>query len=163
MGPPGVPSAETLLYLLTFVPLEVPNCFLVDPLWKGILGKHVRVALGPSFGGGNRIGYTKIPLEFNNPLHPSQVSMYWTDNKGKWQQGLLNFKGLTPARPTKRNVAVVLLNGTLKGQVLKVDKVMKAEKSVLLITSSNHRKELIENVCVIEDHLQIGCTCSRLT
>jgi hypothetical protein len=88
--------------------------------------------------------------------------MYWTDNKGRWHHGLLNFKDLTPARPTKKNVSMVVLNGDLKGEVLKVDKVMKAEKSVLLITPSNCRRESVENVCVIEDHLQIGCTCSRL-
>ena len=121
------------------------------------------MALGPTFGGGNRIGYTKVPLEFDNSYRSSEVSMYWTDNKGKWQHGFLKFKELTPARPTKRNVFVVLLEGDLKGQIVNVDKVMKAEKSVLLMTaSSNHRKELIENVCVVEDHLQTGCTCSRL-
>lgn len=60
-----------------------PQFFLTDPLWKSIHGKHIRVALGLKFGGGNRMGYTKILLQFDNPFCPSKVALYWTDNKGK--------------------------------------------------------------------------------
>jgi len=162
MGLPGMPLFDNLMHLLTFIVLEVPSFFLLDPIWKGIHRKHIRVALGPMFGGGNRIGYTKFPLKFDNPFCPSEVFMFWTNNKGKWQHGFLKFKDLTPARPTKRNIFVVVLEGDLKGQVVKVDKVMKADKSVLLITSSDRQKELAENVCIVEDHLQIGCVCSCL-
>jgi hypothetical protein len=151
-GSPGMSPSNSLLYPLMSM-VETPTCFPVDPLWKGIHGKHIHVASGPTFGGGNHIGYTKTPLKFNNRLHPSQVFMYWTDNKGKWQHGPLNFKDLMPACPLKKHGLIMVLNGDLKGQVLKVDKVLKAEKSVLLITPSGCQKELVENVCVVEDHL----------
>jgi len=119
MGSPGVLLSNSVSYSLMPRVLEAPSCFLIDPLWKGIHGKHIRVGLGPTFGGGNRIGYTKIPLQFDNPLRPSQVSMYWTDNKSKWQRGSLSLRDLAPARPTKKNVFVVVLDGELKGQVLR--------------------------------------------
>jgi hypothetical protein len=88
--------------------------------------------------------------------------MYWTDNKGKWQQGDLPFQGLTAARPTKSKVSVVVLGGDRKGQVFHVTKVTKADGTVLLATTAKPQKELAANVCLVEDHLETGCTCSRL-
>jgi hypothetical protein len=153
-----------LFYLLIprIIEETIPYCFLTDPLWKGINGKHIRVALGPKFGGGNRIGYTKFPLQFDKLYRPSQVAMYWTDNKGKWQQGDLPIQDLTPARPTKSKISVVVIGGDRKGQVFQVAKVTKADKTVLLVTASTPQKELAENVCIVEDHLETGCTCSHL-
>jgi len=90
------------------------------------------------------------------------MSMYWTDNKGKWQQGGVPLEDLKPARPTKRNVSIVVLGGDLKGHVFKVVKVNKAEEVVLLEAGSESRRESVANVCVVEDHLNIGCTCSHL-
>jgi hypothetical protein len=142
--------------------MTLPQFFLADPLWKGIYGKHIRVALGPKFGGGNRMGYTKIPLQFDNPFRPSKVALYWTDNKGKWQQGDIPLQDLTPGRPAKSKVFVVVLDGDWKGQICKVDKVMKADGMVLLSATSKLRKELVANICIVEDHVEIGCTCSRL-
>jgi hypothetical protein len=88
--------------------------------------------------------------------------MYWTDNKGRWQQGQLSFQDLKPARPTKSKVLVVVLSGDSKGQVFKVDKVTKADGTVLLATKSKPMKALAANVCVVEDHLDIDCTCRRM-
>ena len=140
----------------------MPECFLTDPIWRSLGRKHIRVALGPSFGGGNRIGYTTIPLQFDNDRHPSKVSMYWTDNKGRWQEGQLSFQDLKPARPTKSKILVAVLSGILKGQVFKVEKVIKADGMVLLATKSGRTKELVANVCLVEDHLDTSCTCHRL-
>ena len=142
--------------------MPIPECFLTDPIWRSLDGKHVRVALGPSFGGGNHVGYTTIPLQFDNDRRPSKVSMYWTDNKGRWQQGQLSFQDLKPARPTKSKVLVVVLSGDSKGQVFKVDKVTKADGMVLLATKSKPMKALAANVCVVEDYLDIDCTCRRM-
>ena len=88
--------------------------------------------------------------------------MYWTDNKGRWQQGQLPFQDLKPTHPTKSKVLVVVLSGDLKGQVFKVDKVTKADGTVLLATNSRPIKELAANVCLVEDHLDASCTCLRL-
>lgn len=78
MGSPGTPCANYLLHPLIsrVIEMTLPQFFLADPLWKGIYGKHIRVALGPKFGGGNRMGYTKIPLQFDNPFRPSKVALY---------------------------------------------------------------------------------------
>ena len=142
--------------------MPVPTCFLTDPIWHSLGRKHIRVALGPSFGGGNRIRYTAIPLQFDNDRHPSKVSMYWTDNKGRWQQGQLSFQDLKPARPTKSKVLVAVLSGDLKGQVFKVEKVTKADGMVLLASESRRMKELVANVCLVKDHSDISCTCRHL-
>jgi len=142
--------------------VPIPTCFLTDPLWNGIHGKHIRVALGPKFGGGNRIGYTKSPLQFDNHCRPSKVSMYWTDNKGKWQQGDLPIEDLMPARPTKSKVTIMVIGGDRKGQMFQVTKVTKADGTILLATTSKPQKELAENVCVVEDHLATACTCNHL-
>lgn len=114
------------------------------------------------WGGGGRIGYTKSPLEFDNPLRPSKVAMYWTDNKSRWQQGDLSFQDLTPARPTKSKVSVVVIDGDRKGQVFQVIKVTQADGTVLLAAKPKPQKELAVNLCVVEDHLGTGCTCSWL-
>jgi hypothetical protein len=87
--------------------------------------------------------------------------MYWTDNKGKWQQGDLSLEDLKPARPLKSKVFVVALSGDRKGQVFQVTKVTKADETVFLATGAKAEKELAANVCVIEDHLETGCSCSR--
>jgi hypothetical protein len=88
--------------------------------------------------------------------------MCWTDNKGRWQQDDLPFQGLTAARPTKSKVSVVVLSGDRKGLVFQVSKVTKADGTVLLATTPKPQKELVANVCLVEDHLEIGCTCSGL-
>lgn len=152
----GVISDDTLETL-------IPQCFLTDPILTDVChDKHIRVALGPKFGGGNRIGYTKIPLKFDHHLPPSKVSMYWTDNKAKWQQGDIFLQDLKPARPTKSKVLAVVLSGDRKGQIVEVVKVTKADGTVLLATGSEPQKELATNVCIVENHLAIGCTCSYL-
>lgn len=56
----------------------------------------------------------------------------------------------------------MVLSGDLKGQVFKVDKVTKADGTVLLATKSRPIKELAANVCLVEDHLDASCTCLRL-
>ena len=153
----------TTLYLLIHGILEVPalDCFLTDPVWRSFTEKHIRVALGPNFGGGNRIGYTTIPLQFDNDRHPSEVSMYWTDNKGRWQQGNVSFRDLKPARPTKSKILVAVMSGDLKGQVFKVDKITKSDGTVLLANPPRPLKVSATDVCWVEDHLKMGCTCSR--
>jgi hypothetical protein len=115
----------------------VPDCFLTDPIWQCIHGKHIRVALGPKFGSGNRMGYTKIPLEFDNPRRPSKVAMYWTDNKSKWQHDYLTFDDLKPGRPSKKGVEVVVLHGDYKGHTFNVNKVTRSDDTVTLSTTSN--------------------------
>ena len=73
------------------------------------------------------MGYTKIPLQFDNPYRPSKVALYWTDNKAKWQQGDVPLEDITPSRLTKSKVFVMVFNGDWKGQICKVDKVTKAD------------------------------------
>jgi hypothetical protein len=143
-------------------PSDIIPHFLTDALWKSIDGKHIHVALGPKFGGGGCIGYTKFPLEFDNPFHPSKVATYWTDNKGRWQQDDLSFQDLTPAHPKKNKVSVVVIDGDRKGQVFQVIKVTRADGTVILAAKPKPQKELAVNLCVVEDHLGTGCTCSRL-
>jgi hypothetical protein len=70
-------------------------------MWQSFPGKRIRVALGFKFGSGNRAGYTKVLLQFDNPRRPSQAAMYWADNKAKWRHGSLRFGALEPARPHK--------------------------------------------------------------
>jgi hypothetical protein len=150
------------MLIARFVEMAVPECFLTDPLWKNIHGKHIRVALGPKFGGGNRIGFTTVPLHFDDPLRPSKVSMYWTDNKGRWQQGDLSLEDLKPARPSKSKVFVVVINGDRKGQFFQVTKVTKADETVFLATVGKPQRELAANVCLVEDHVASNCSCSHL-
>lgn len=108
------------------------------------------------------MGYTKIPLQFDHPFRPSKVALYWTDNKAKWQQGDVPLEDIMPSRPTKSKVFVVVLSGDWKGRICKVDKVTKADGTVLLATASKPRKEPVANVCIVEDHVETGCSCSRL-
>ena len=108
------------------------------------------------------MGYTKISLQFDNPFHPPKVALYWTDNKAKWQQGDVPFEDITPSRPTKSKVFVMVLNGDWKGQICMVNKVTKADGTILLATTSKPWKELVVNVCIVEDHVETGCSCSRL-
>jgi hypothetical protein len=137
----------------------VPDCFLTDPIWQYIHGKHIRVALGPKFGSSNQMGYTKIPLEFDNPRRPSKVAMYWTDNKSKWQHDYLPFDGLKPGRPSKKGVEVVVLHGDYKGHAFNVNKVTRSNDTVTL---SNAIVLLAAHVCMVESHLEKGCSCSKL-
>jgi hypothetical protein len=140
----------------------VPDCFLTDPIWQCIHGKHIRVALGPKFGSGNRMGYTKIPLEFDNPRRPSKVAMYWTDNKSKWQHDYLTFDDLKPGRPSKKGVEVVVLHGDYKGHTFNVNKVTRSDDTVTLSTTSNAIVLPATHVCMVESHLERGCSCSKL-
>jgi hypothetical protein len=137
------------------------DCFLTDPVWKTIHGKHIRVALGAKFGSGNRMGYTTIPLEFNDPQHPSKVLLYWTDNKGKWQHNYLPLAGLKPGRPPKKDVEVVVLSGDFKGDTFKVQKVTRSNDTVTLSTSSGAVVLPAVDVCMVDSHLENGCTCSK--
>jgi hypothetical protein len=57
---------------------------------------------------------------------------------------------------------MMILDGDLKGCVFKVDKLNKAEGVVILETGSGSRRELVINVCIVEDHFDTGCTCSHL-
>jgi hypothetical protein len=152
-----------LLYpLILSMLVRTPNHFLTDPIWQNIHGKHIRVALGPTFGLGNRMGYTNIPLQFDNPQLPSKVAVYWTDNKSRWQHDYLTLEDLKPARPHKRAVEVVVLRGDLKGQVFKVDKVTRADETVTLATMSRPAVLPVADVCIVEPHLEGGCTCSKV-
>jgi hypothetical protein len=163
MAPPGMLMTHHFnRQLISSILGPVPDCFLTDPIWHSILGKHIRVALGPKFGSGNRMGYTKIPLEFDNPQHPSRVAMYWTDNKSKLQHDYLAFDDLTPGRPTKKGVEVVVLHGDLKGHVFKVDKVTKSNNTVTLSNRPNAIVLPAAHVCMVESHVERGCTCSKL-
>lgn len=164
MGSPGIVYIIYLSYPLISRIIEpiLSQSFLTNSLWLGIHGKHIRVALGPKFAGGNRMGYTKIPLQFDHPFRPSKVALYWTDNKGKWQQGDVSLQDLAPSRPTKSKVFVMILGGDWKGRICKVEKVTKADNTVLLAATSGPRKESMANICIVEDHVVTGCTCSRL-
>jgi hypothetical protein len=137
------------------------NSFLVDPILQTFHSKHVRVGLGAKFGSGNRMGYTVLPLQFDNPRHPSKVAMYWTDNKSKWHHGFLALDDLKPGRPSKKGVEVLVLHGDFRGQVFKVDKVTKSNATVTLSTSSNAIVLPATDVCLVESHLERGCTCSK--
>jgi hypothetical protein len=65
----------TTLYLLIYEILEVPAAefFLTDQVWRSFAEKHICIALGPIFGRENCIGYTMIPLQFDNDCHPLEV------------------------------------------------------------------------------------------
>jgi hypothetical protein len=137
------------------------DSFLADPILQTFHSKHVRVALGAKFGSGNRMGYTALPLQFDNPRHPSKVAMYWTDNKSKWRRGFLALDDLKPGRPSKKGVEVLVLRGDFRGQVFKVDKVTKSNATVTLSTSSNPIVLPATDVCLVEPHLERGCTCTK--
>ena len=114
------------------------NSFLTDPILQNLDRKHVRVALGPKFGMGNRMGYTALPLQFDNPQHPSKVAMYWTDNKSKWRHDFLTLDDLKHGHPSKKGVEVLVLYGDLRGQVFKVDKVTKSNATVTFVHTIQH-------------------------
>ena len=88
--------------------------------------------------------------------------MYWTDNKGKWQHDFLALDDLKPGHPSKKGVEVLVLYGDFRGQVFKVDKVTKSNATVTLSTTSNAIVLPASHVCLIEPHLERGCTCSKL-
>jgi len=89
--------------------------------------------------------------------------MYWTDNKGKWQQDDLAFEGLKPAHPHKSKVEVIVIRGDFKGQTFKVDKVNRAGGTVVLANKPVPLVWQVVDLCMLEPHLAVGCTCSRLS
>jgi hypothetical protein len=107
------------------------------------------------------MGYTTIPLEFDNPSRPSMVLMYWTDNKNKWQCDYLPLVDLKPAPPSKKGVEVVVLRGDLKGHTFNVEKVTRSNNTVTLSTSSSAMVLPAADVCMVDSHLDKGCTCSK--
>jgi hypothetical protein len=71
------------------------------------------------------------------------------------------FKDLKPACLTKSKILVAVMSGDFKGQVFKVDKITKFNGTVLLANQPQPLKVSVTNVCWIENHLKMGCTCSR--
>ena len=108
------------------------------------------------------MGYTTIPLQFDNSQHPSKVAMYWTDNKSKWQHDFITLDDLKPGTPSKKGVEVLVLHGDFRGQVFMVAKVTKSNATVTLWQPSNTFVLPASQVCLVETHLETSCTCSKL-
>jgi hypothetical protein len=143
--------------------------FLTDPLWANIGPRHIHVQFNSKFQGGaliRRQGYTQYPLCFNDTFRPSEVSLYWSDNKSIWRAGDVPLECLSAAVPQKQgSYVMVLAGGFCPGEIAKVEKVnKKASKLVLRDALQSHPswEEPMQNVCLVEDHLAAQCSCSRV-
>lgn len=130
--------------------------------------RHIRVSFGPTFERGSLSGrqaLAKYPLTFDDNQNPTSIYLFWTDSKGIIRKGAVKLQDIMPAEPKKKNLQVMLLEGSHCGEVVQVVKVVKAmgKAFVKALTQSGVPwEEPFSNVCIVEDHSDLNCAvCSK--
>ena len=115
-------------------------------------GKHVRVVTADL-----RNGYTTIPIQFDNPLNPSSVLLYFTNSRGQWKKEYVSLAKSSPSPPNAKDQLAMILNGVYKAvKVSRKTKTASFNLDVWCTTKKRpayHLRDLL-NMCVFSDTFQ---------
>lgn len=131
--------------------------FLTCGIWSAASGKHIRVITGAD----KRYGYTTTPIQFDNPLRPSTVLLYFTDAHGRWKKGHRPLRDLSPSPPNKKNQSAMILTGSHEGSIYQTVRVARKQQTALFESDGLKWDEKLEDLCVVDDHNSRGCDCEK--
>ena len=134
------------------------SSFLTRGLWTAASGKHIHVLITTE----RRNTYTTIPIQFDNPLNPSSVTLYSTNTRGQWrtQRSLLN--RVKPSPPNSKDQLAMILKGTHEGHIYKTVNVSRKNKTATFKADGREWEVEFDNLCVVEDHSSNGCNCEKV-
>ena len=135
--------------------------FLTSEVCTSLTTYHICTLLGPGFSHGNRLGYTTIPMVFDDTIQPSKVLIYYADNKGRWVKQYHLLSELKPTSPPTAKKEVIVLDGTHKGHIATIHKLKKSEHMAVFKADGVECQEPLSNVCLLAPHFSIGCDCER--
>lgn len=133
------------------------SSFLTRGIWTAASEKHIRVLTAID----KRNAYTTIPIQFDNPLNPSSVFLYFTNTRGQWKREHKLLDTVTPSPPNTKDQHAMILKGTHEGRVYKTLKVSRKNKTATFKVDGTEWEEKFEDLCVVEDHRNNGCDCER--
>lgn len=132
--------------------------FLTRGIWSAASDMHIRVVMGAD----KRNGYTTIPVQFDDPLRPSTVLLYFTDSRGRWKQESRPLRHVSPSPPKKKGESLMILRGIHEGHVYQTVQVSRNLKIAHFNLEGQNWQEAFEDLCVVEDHMISGCACQKV-
>ena len=135
--------------------MVVLSSFLTRGIWSAAAEKHIRVLVKED----RRNGFTTIPIQFDTPLNPSTVLLYFTNSKGQWKQEHVSLDKLDPSPPNAKGQLVMILNGLHEGHIYKAVTVSRKHQTVIFESDGEKWEENYVNLCMVEDHQGSGCMC----
>ena len=133
------------------------SSFLTRGIWSAASGKHIRVITGAE----KRNGFTTIPIQFDNPLHPSSVLLYFTNAHGQWKKDYIPLATVSPSPPNSKGQLVMILKGTHEGRIYKTVAVSRKHKTASFNSDGKRWEEKAGDLCVVDDHKSSGCNCEK--
>ena len=135
----------------------VISSFLTRGIWSAASEKHIRVLVKTD----RRNGYTTIPIQFNNPLNPLTVLLYFTNSKGQWKQEYISLDKLDPSPPNGKGQLVMMLDGVHEGHIHKAITVSRKHWTATFESDGERWEENYVNLCMVEDHQSSACKCEN--
>ena len=133
------------------------SSFLTRGIWTAASGKHIRVVTGAD----KRNGFTTVPIQFDNPLSPSSVLLYFTNSRGQWKKEYVSLAKSSPSPPNAKDQLAMILNGVHGGRVCKTVKVSRKAKTASFHLDGSNWEEKWGDLCMVEDHRSSGCNCEK--
>ena len=134
-----------------------PSLFLTRRIWSAASEKHIHVITGAA----NCNGFTTIPIEFDNALHPSSILIYGTNSNGQYRKEHLPLGDLRSSPPDCKDQLVMILRSTHQGCIFQATAVSRKYKTATVVLDGKKWEEKWEDLCMVDDHKPSRCLCEK--
>ena len=135
----------------------VISSFLTCGIWSAASEKHIHILVITD----RCNGYTTVPIQFDSPLIPLTILLYFTNSKGQWKQEYISLDKLDPSPPNGKGQLVMMLNGVHEGHIHKAITVSRKHQTTTFESDGERWEENYVNLCMVEDHQSSACNCEN--
>ena len=135
----------------------VISSFLTCGIWSAASEKHIHILVITD----RCNGYTTVPIQFDSPLIPLTILLYFTNSKGQWKQEYISLDKLDPSPLNGKGQLVMVLNGVHEGHIYKAIMVSRKYQTTIFESDGERWEENYVNLCMVEEHQVSACKCEN--